>query len=99
MPLTTKQIRYLKGLGHNLNPVVTIADKGLTENVLVELEATLSKHELIKVKLRVAREERKQFIKEISRLCKAEKIQAIGQVACFFRRNAENPVIALPGKS
>ena len=99
MPLSTKQIRYLKGLGHKLNPVVTVADKGLTENVLGELEATLTKHELIKVKMRVARDDRKKFIKEISRVCKAEKIDAIGQVACFFRRNSEKPVIALPGKA
>ena len=98
MPLSTKQIRYLRGLGHKLNPVVTVAEKGLTENVLGELEATLSKHELIKVKIRVERDDRKKIIKEIVRVCKAEKVHAIGQVACFFRRNTEKPIIALPGK-
>ncbi|HMB59267.1 MAG TPA: YhbY family RNA-binding protein, partial [Xanthomonadales bacterium] len=52
MSLSTQQIRYLRGLSHHLRPVVTIADKGLSENVLAELDSALDTHELIKVKLR-----------------------------------------------
>jgi len=29
----------------------------------------------------------------------AQKVQCIGQVASFFRRNPKKPVIDLPGKS
>lgn len=96
MPLSTQQVRFLRGLTHQLHPVVAVADKGLTENVLAELDAALAKHELIKVKLRGEREQRKQWISQIAQLPGVEKIHVIGQVACFYKRNSKNPVIALP---
>ena len=42
--------KYLRQLGHNLKPVVTIASKGLTESVQLEIERALNDHELIKLK-------------------------------------------------
>ena len=97
MPLSTQQAHYLRGLTHHLHPVVTVAGKGLSDSVLAELEAALVKHELIKVKLRASREVRKTWIEEIGRHFKAERIHVIGQVACFYKRNARKPVIDLPG--
>ena len=99
MPLSPQQIRYLRGLTHNLQVVVTVADKGLTENVMSELEAAFTKHELIKVKLRGDKPTRKDWIEQIRVRCKAERVHVIGHVACFFRRNTKKPVIALQNKS
>ena len=82
---------------HNLQPVVMVADKGLSENVMAEIEAALDHHELVKIKLKTDRETRTEWIREISERCKAEKVHVIGQVACFFRRNSKKPVIELPG--
>ena len=99
MSLSTQQVRYLRGLTHNLQPVVTIADKGLSENVLAEIDAALVKHELIKVKLRAERDLREQWIEAVIQKFKAEKVHVIGQVACLYKRNSKKPVIALPGKA
>lgn len=98
MALSSQQKRYLRGLTHNLQPVVTIADKGLSDTVLAEIEGALRHHELIKVKMRAERDLRKHWIDEIGKLCKAESVHTIGQVACFYRRNPKKPVIALPGE-
>ena len=98
MALSSQQKRYLRGLTHPLQPVVTVADKGLSDTVLAEIERALNHHELIKIKLRAEREVRKHWIDEITRICKAEQVHIIGQVACFFRRNKRKPVIALPGE-
>lgn len=97
MNLKTAQKRYLRGLAHHLKPVVMVADKGLTENVMTEINAALDRHELIKIKLRTDRDTRKSHIEAIGKDCKAELVNSIGQVACFFRRNQKDPVIALPG--
>ena len=51
MKLSTKQIAHLRGLAHNLNPVVMIGNNGLTENVIKEIELNLNAHELIKVQV------------------------------------------------
>lgn len=98
MALSSQQKRYLRGLTHSMQPVVTLADKGLSDAVVAEIEGALKHHELIKVKMRAEREVRKHWIDEITRLCKAEKVHVIGQVACFYRRNPKKPVIALPGQ-
>lgn len=96
MSLSPRQKKHLRGLTHALQPVVTVADKGLTDNVLAEIELALNHHELVKIKLRSDRETRAGHIAEIARRFGAEQVHVIGQVACFFRRNPEKPVIELP---
>lgn len=98
MPLTHRQIRYLRGLTHQLNPVVIVGDKGLNENVMVEITAALEHHELVKIRLRGDRAARTAWIEEIALSCDAERVHAIGHIACFFRRNPEKPKITLPGE-
>ena len=98
MPLTTQQIRYLRGLTHSLRPVVMVADNGLNENVMTEIESALQHHELVKIKLRADRDTRTVWINKICQQCSAEKVHVMGQVACFFRRNKKKPIIALAGK-
>ncbi len=99
MSLTSQQIRYLRGLTHHLQPVVMVGDKGLSETVMAEIESALDHHELVKIRLRTDRDSRKAWIRQINEACGAEKVHIIGQVACFFRRNSKQPVIALPVKN
>lgn len=96
MPLTNSQRRYLRGLTHDLKPVVTVADKGLTDNVRAEIEQALEHHELIKIKLRAERDQRSAWIEQIGQAFKAELVHQIGQVACYYRRHPKKPKIALP---
>jgi RNA-binding protein len=96
MALSSAQKRYLRGLTHHINPVVIVGGKGLTDNVLAEIRQALEHHELIKVRLRADRDERAAMISAITRRFEAELVHKIGQVACFFRRNSEKPVVELP---
>ena len=96
MSLGSRQVRYLRGLSHRLNPVVMVGEKGLSDNVMAEIESALDHHELIKVRLRTDRESRSAWARQIADACGAERVHAIGQVACFYRRNPDKPVIELP---
>lgn len=96
MALASSQRKYLRGLSHDLRPVVTVADKGLSENVMAEIERALDDHELIKVKLRGDRDTRSGWIDRIVAVTGAERVHDIGQVACLYRRHPEKPRIALP---
>lgn len=87
MSLTASQKKYLKGLCHHLQPVVTVATKGLTDNVLSEIDQALEHHELIKVRLRQDREARKASASEIASIMRAEIVMAIGQIVCYYRAN------------
>ena len=97
MPLNRAQTKYLKGICHQIKPVVMLGNKGLTETVMAEIEGALDQHELIKLKLRGDREQRQQWISTIGEQCQAELVLKIGQVACFFRRNTDEPKLELPG--
>lgn len=98
MPLTNSQKKHLRGLSHDLHPVVMVADKGLSENVLAEVEQALEHHELIKIKLRGEREQRDAWIDRLVSNTGAELVHRIGQVVCLYRRHPEKPKIELPRK-
>lgn len=96
MALNNAQKKHLRGLSHDLQPVVMVADKGLSENVLAEVEQALEHHELIKVKLRGEREQRGVWIDQLVSTTGAELVHRIGQVVCLYRRHPEKPKIELP---
>ena len=60
MALTNEQKKHFKSIGHHLKPVLIVAENGLTEGVLAELERALNDHELIKVQLRLTEREDRQ---------------------------------------
>ncbi|PAA08520.1 ribosome assembly RNA-binding protein YhbY [Pseudomonas fragi] len=88
MPLTQEQKKQYKSIGHHLKPVLTVADNGLTEGVLAELERALGDHELIKIKVNILdRESRLEAIAELCKVGKAELVQVIGKMALLYRKN------------
>lgn len=97
MSLNSSQIRYLRGLAHPLKPVLLLGGKGVTAGVLKELEQALDDHELIKVRLGGAdRAARNAEIDKLVASSRAEAVQSIGHIAVLYRRNDEQPRIALP---
>jgi RNA-binding protein len=88
MAISAEQKKAMRTIGHNLNPVVTIAGNGLSEAVLEELNRALDDHELIKVKIAIGeRDMRALAIDEMVKATNSELIQKIGKVALIVRRN------------
>ncbi len=83
-------IKQLRAIGHKLNPVVTVAGNGLSENVIAEVDRALGDHELIKIKLVVGdKAARAAVAEELCSKTKAELIHSIGGVILILRRNSE----------
>lgn len=96
-PLNANQKRYLRSLAHDLKPVILVGQKGVTDAVLKELEIALAHHELLKVRLADDdRDARAQSIERIASEARAEIVQTIGRIACFYRRNPDRAQFALP---
>lgn len=88
MALTNEQKKHFKSIGHHLKPVLIVAENGLTEGVLAELERALSDHELIKVQFRLTeRDDRRALIDELATAGHCELVQVIGKMALIYRKN------------
>ncbi len=91
-----EDIKQYRAIAHNLNPIILVGDKGLSEGMFKELDRALNDHELIKVKINVSdREARKALTDEILTQSRAELIQSIGKVLVLLRRNPKpNPKLS-----
>jgi RNA-binding protein len=84
--LTPEQRRALRATAHPLHPVVSISQNGLSENVLKEIDRSLTAHELIKVKLYgVERDERAGLLAEICAQAHCAPVQQIGNTLVLWR--------------
>lgn len=96
--MNSKQRQYLKGLAHELSPMIHIGKKGVEDSNIATIEKALNDHELIKVKFLEFREERIKLAEEISEKTNAELIEVIGNIAIFYRPSSdiEKRTIKLP---
>ncbi len=80
----------MRAQAHALSPVVIIGDKGLTEEVVKEIDRSLKAHELIKVRATGDdRKARAEWMKAICERLVAEPIQEIGKMLVIYRANPE----------
>jgi RNA-binding protein len=97
MQLNDKQRRHLRGLAHDLKPVVMVGDSGLTDGVVRETERALHDHELIKIKVRAAdRDTRDSLIGDLATRTRSELVNRIGHVAVLYRKRPDKTGIVLP---
>lgn len=94
--LTGKQKRHLRGLGHDLKPVVMIGKSEITDTLLQETDAALEHHELIKVKLlESSMTDRKEAAADLAANVNADVAQILGRTFLLYRKSRE-PKIILP---
>ncbi|MGH1428875.1 MAG: ribosome assembly RNA-binding protein YhbY [Arenicella sp.] len=94
MQLTGKQKNYLRGLAHNINPIITVGANGLSEAVLKELEIALEHHELLKIKLPADDKAAKTSL--MATICtdtNSEPVQMIGRVGVIYRQSKKQKII------
>ncbi len=95
--LSNPQKRYLRGLAHDLKPVLLVGAKGVTPSVLAELDSALEQHELIKVRVAAGdRDEREEWIGALVDGSDASLAGRIGHVAILYRRRKDKPFVILP---
>jgi len=94
--LKGKQIRFLRGLGHHLQPVVMIGREGLSERLLEATQTALRDHELIKVRVQEGCDlDRREAADLLAGAVGAELVQVLGRTFLLYRQSDE-PKIELP---
>ncbi len=95
--LKGKQKRYLRGLGHNLKPVVMIGKNGITEAVITATKDALLANELIKCRvLDNCEDDRKEVARQLAQDCDAALAQVLGRTFLLYIPHPEKPEIKLP---
>ena len=88
--LSASRRSELRSQAHKLTPVVIIGDKGLTDEVVAEIDRSLKAHELIKVRAATDdRAARGAWMEAICERLEAHDVQTIGKVLVIYRENAD----------
>lgn len=97
MTVSGKQRRYLRGLGHGLDPVVQLGKGGVDDGVVGAVDAALSQHELIKVRVgSEAPEDRYQVAEQLAERTRSSVAQVLGRTILLYRKHPKQPKIVLP---
>lgn len=99
--LTGQAIRYLRGLGHKLNPVVSIGKNGITEALIVQTAGALESHELVKVRVQgEAPVDRHEAGPLVAAATSSVLVQVLGRTLLLYKPHPEKPrlVLVLPRK-
>ncbi len=95
--LSERQRRHLRGLAHELQPVVRLGNAGLTDAVARETDRALTDHELIKIKAPGGdREARDALFEQLAQRTGSSLVHRIGNVAVLYRPRPELPRIVIP---
>ncbi|HEU4440519.1 MAG TPA: ribosome assembly RNA-binding protein YhbY [Burkholderiales bacterium] len=88
--MTPAERKALKAKAHKLDPVVHVGAKGITEEVIAEIDRALHAHELIKVRAAsLDRDAREEAFGRIAEKTGAQAVQHIGKVFVLFRKKKD----------
>lgn len=96
--LKGSQRKYLRGLAHDLRPLVQIGKEGVSPSVLDSIDRALEAHELVKIQIMAERDERRVMVEAVERGARCECVGTIGKRAILYRRqeDPEKRKITLP---
>lgn len=87
-PLTTKQRKFLKALGHHLEPLISIGKEGMTDNVVRASLQELTARELIKIKIASNSQVDKKVAAEfMPAATESHLVQIIGKTLLLYKEN------------
>ncbi|MFO3687902.1 ribosome assembly RNA-binding protein YhbY [Staphylococcus felis] len=97
MVLTGKQKRYLRSKAHHIDPIFQIGKSGINSNMIIQLDETLEKRELIKIHiLQNNLDDKQELANELSEQTNSHLVQLIGSMIVLYRESKENKQIELP---
>jgi RNA-binding protein len=96
LELSGKQKRKLRALGHHLQVLVQVGQKGVTPEVVAALEQALADHELVKVKLPAeAMADRHQAAESLATQTDSALAQVLGRTLLLYKPKKKNSKITI----
>jgi RNA-binding protein len=97
MDLRGKQKRFLRALGVNMSPILTIGKDGVSEFTITQADGVLLTRELIKARvLPTSPESPDEVASKIANATNSALVQVVGRNFLLYRPHPEEPQIQLP---
>ena len=87
--LSSAQRSFLYSKAHHLEPVVLIGKNGVTDGVIESVNKALDKRELIKIKFREYKNEKKYLSYQLAESTESHIVGTIGHTVIVFRQNPD----------
>jgi len=95
--LSSKQKKFLRSMGMEIDPVVSVGKEGLTPTVVMAAREAVKKRELIKVRvLQNCAGEPTDIITMLADRADTDLVQIIGRNGLLYKKNFDKPKIELP---
>ncbi len=95
--LTGKQRAFLRGLANSYETILIIGKGEISDNIIMQADTALTARELIKGKvLENSAYSSKECANLLAEKCNADVVQVIGSKFVLYRKNEDEPKIALP---
>ncbi|MEN8189812.1 MAG: ribosome assembly RNA-binding protein YhbY [Thermodesulfobacteriota bacterium] len=86
--LSSKQKKFLKGIGHHLNSLIYIGKEGLSDSLIEATKKELKQHELIKVKIgKNSPIDKKSTAEALPLQADCQLVQLIGKTLLLYKAN------------
>lgn len=88
--LNSRQMKFLKGLGHHLQVKAMLGKEGLTEQVIKSINEVVDANELVKVRIQEHFPyERKEGGAQLAAKTGTALVQVLGRTALIYRGNPD----------
>jgi len=87
--LTSAQRKYLRKVGHHLDPVVIIGKQGVTDMLVRAVTQALESHELVKIRFNEFKDEKRDLAEEIERRTGSHIAGMIGHIALLYKQHPD----------
>tara|TARA_R110001592_G_scaffold79556_1_gene237675 strand:+ start:156 stop:479 length:324 start_codon:yes stop_codon:yes gene_type:complete len=87
--LTSTQRKYLRKLGHHIDPLIIVGKQGMTDMLVRAVSQELEHHELVKIRFNDFKDDKRELIPEIERRTGSHVVGTIGHVALVYKQHPE----------
>ena len=87
--ITSSQRSYLKSKAHHLDPIIFIGKNGVVDGTIHSITLSLDARELIKVKFREFKEDKKKISEQIASKTDSIIIGIVGHTLILFKQNID----------
>ena len=87
--LNSSQRKYLRKVGHHLDPLIIVGKQGLTDMLVRAVSEALEHHELVKVRFNEFKDEKRELTDELVRRTGSQVAGMIGHVTLLYKEQPD----------